>query len=406
MLHCPQCRALNLEGVRACLICGAILDEDNVGPPGHRSNIATAGIVPSQLAMGAAGVIVLVAAIAGGVWTATDERVGFAVQSVSLTYFVTNSDIALWSFLVPATFPMAVALFLLAKAGDMGGGARAHRLWPYGFLAGIMVVVAGIASGVFAASEANNAQFWLFLLVASSPVGLGVVLMITSQNQREGSLWPGTATFGILAGMVLVVAAIALGIKIATDVSEDYFWAFLLFAIVPLGIGLLAFVSAQGLREGENQGGGLPGQFIGLVVIIGGVALAGYFAKETEPHDLLMFLLFATTPMGIGLLVLLSAGNLTGDEDWRIPPVLGMLLGALVAVVGIVGGIWWSIEIEESHFWVTLLIATPQVGIGLLSVAEAQRVRIILQDDEPIKAVNLAEDDPPQEFDDDFTADS
>jgi hypothetical protein len=68
-----------------------------------------------------------------------------------------------------------------------------------------------------------------------------------------------------------------------------------------------------------------------------------------------------------------------------------MVSGALVAVAGVIGGFWWSFEIEESRFWVTLLIATPQVGIGLSCVVDAQRARIILPEDEPVDAMDQSE---------------
>ena len=97
------------------------------------------------------------ASIATGIWTATHEPIGFAVSVVSLTSFVVNSDNSFWSFLVRAIFPMAVGSLLLVEAGNFGSRSRADRLSHSALFTNIIVVIAGIVTGVWEVTQSQSA---------------------------------------------------------------------------------------------------------------------------------------------------------------------------------------------------------------------------------------------------------
>ena len=63
----------------------------------------------------------------------------------------------------------------------------------------------------------------------------------------------GAAWYGRLLGLLIVVGGLALGAKIASDADEYEYWVFLQLALPPVGIGFLILVAAEGLQQLGNR---------------------------------------------------------------------------------------------------------------------------------------------------------
>ena len=75
---------------------------------------------------------------------------------------------------------------------------------------------------------------------------------------QGGNTGPDTAVlFGRILGTLIVVIALAVGIKVADSVRVDEFWAFLSTIMEPMGIGFLILVASEILnRMGRRHKGG------------------------------------------------------------------------------------------------------------------------------------------------------
>ncbi len=63
----------------------------------------------------------------------------------------------------------------------------------------------------------------------------------------------GAAWYGRLLGLLIVVGGLALGAKIASDANQNEFWIFLQVVLTPVGVGFLILVAAEGLQQLGNR---------------------------------------------------------------------------------------------------------------------------------------------------------
>ena len=63
----------------------------------------------------------------------------------------------------------------------------------------------------------------------------------------------GVAWYGRLLGLLIVGGGLALGAKFASLAGENEFWIFLQVVLTPVGIGFLILVAAEGLQQLGNR---------------------------------------------------------------------------------------------------------------------------------------------------------
>ncbi len=63
----------------------------------------------------------------------------------------------------------------------------------------------------------------------------------------------GAAWYGRVLGLLIVVGGLALGAKIASDANQNELWIFLQVVLTPVGIGFLILVAAEGLQQLGNR---------------------------------------------------------------------------------------------------------------------------------------------------------
>ena len=162
-------------------------------------------------------------------------------------------------------------------------------------LAGIVVIIAGFALGNWMSSldiETRNSRvgvlsytpflsgFWAFFASATVTTGIGFCVLIKGLAIHSSSTdWRIIGTFTRVAGTAIAIAGIISAIKAVTvsgDGSDaDRFWGFLLWATFPVGLGLLAFsLGGQLLHSGQGKGMAVLGGILGLVVAVAGVAVS------------------------------------------------------------------------------------------------------------------------------------
>ena len=350
-----------------------------------------------------AGIAVIAAAFAVGIWAALEGE-GLMLGAVgSLIFFPLIAD-GFWAFLVIATLPAGIGLCILMKASALRVGGTPREAVILGRLAGAVVIVAGLAAGIKLATIADSNGFWAFLLVAMNPVGIGFLAIVSTGPLRGGRAWSSVAPIGPPAGVVIVAAALATGIKIATDVEEDAVWAFLFYATTPMGVGFLLFSSAAAVRGlalwrdatklvwlfglglfVAALAGGLfhvrhqmpllkYGWVFGFAVVVAALAVGIWAADDSPVNSVLTFLIVATTPVGIGLLVFVSAEASRRGAALHNGAIFARMCGGVVIVAALVLGVWAAVELGESEFWVFLLFGTTPLAFGLLGLTEMRRV--------------------------------
>ena len=203
---------------------------------------------------------------------------------------------------------MGIGFLVLVATEAMLGDTPYSKAVVLGRVAGAAVVIAALALGIKVAVDAGGDQFWVFLAIVTTPMGIGFLVLVATEAMLGDTPYSKAVVLGRVAGAAVVIAALALGIKVAVDAGGDQFWVFLGRVTTPIGIGFLVLVAAEAmLGDTEHSSTVVLGRVAGAVVVIAALAYGIKFAGDAGGDQFWMFLETATIPMGIGFLVLVLA---------------------------------------------------------------------------------------------------
>ena len=235
-------------------------------------------------------------------------------------------------------------------------------------LAGALLIIAGFVVGIYTAvvvepdphplyTQINllltspsypfllTGGFWGFLIGSTLPIGLGTLLLVKAEGMRLAEISDSAIMYGRAAGIGVAVAGLVLGIWAATQGEGVGFWRFLLLAFLPMGVGLLILLSVEGMR-GPDMADGIS--FYGRLA---GVAMLvagfGLGSWASASGGFWAFLGFAAPRMGLGLLVLLSVESMEAGRGSRSLDNAATY-GKLVGAVIAIAGLAYGIWIATS----------------------------------------------------------
>ncbi len=286
------------------------------------------------------------------------------------------------------------------------------------------MVIAGLVIGIdiavfdaylsldFALLSISRAQtflipdgFWGFLLGSTLPTGLGALLLVKAEGMRSAKVPDNVIVYGRAAGIAVAAAGFALGIWAATREAGGGFWAFLSFALFPMGVGLLILLSVEGIRgSGVNDRIPFFGRLACIAMLVAGFGLGSWnwadfvgawlstrseafpIGSEAFLHwwppftmrsmglgGFWSFLGAAAFPMGMGLAGFLSVELIEarrGAKSLDNAAPYGKLAGGIIAVAGL-----------TRRF---LSGSTLPMGLGPLLLAKAEGMRFTRLSDKAI----------------------
>ena len=272
----------------------------------------------------------------------------------------------LWMFLMAAIFPIGLGILLIVKTEGMRLSELPDSAVMYGRVAGVVIAAAGLALGIWGATQGG--KFWGFLTFGSVPIVIGLLILLTVEGMRGSDTLDKVSFYGRLVGLAVIIA----GFGLASWASAfGGFWAFLGVAVPIMGVGLLVILSVELIeaRRGAKllDNAVLYGKLAGGVIAIAGLAFAIWVSMSVVANGFLFFLLAAPIPMGIGFLIHRWAEDLDSDAQDPLPIPFGWLALGILAVMGVASGIWLAVEVGSNHglliFLGTLIVP---VGLGLL----------------------------------------
>lgn len=99
-------------------------------------------------------------------------------------------------------------------------------------------------------------QFMVFLEEITTLMGIGFLVLVATEAMLGDTPHSKAVVLGRVAGAAVVIAALAYGIKFAGDSGGDQFWVFLVVVTTPMGIGFLVLALAEAIkRRGPRYSG-------------------------------------------------------------------------------------------------------------------------------------------------------
>ena len=339
-----------------------------------------------------AGVLVLAAAFAVGIWAAAGvARTDIAVWMLTLV----ASPEGFWAFLLVATTPVGFGVLLLLQAESMRDTRTVPAIADWGQAAGFGVVAAGVAGGIWAATAAFYDAFWAFLVVATVPLGVGTTVVLKAVSLQKDFQAAALKGLGLAIGLIVIAAAFAIGVWVSSNVGQGLFvfglpidvheqgaLVFFMFASWPAGVGLLVFVMTAELYNRTCQiEASSFGLVVGLALAFLGVVLALWLPLTVSqdgyvPRDVAVFLGLnaGLYPFAIGLAVggasvsLRRPGNDAAKLAWLGTIAVFVVTSAVAGEAGI--------GYDEGFFWVFLSIALVPVAVAFTLAASAETCRL------------------------------
>ncbi len=197
-------------------------------------------------------------------------------------------------------------------------------------LAGVGVLAASLLIGADVTRKAASDAVWLFLLAVTTPFGFGFLALVTTEAMRTRTAPTSAIFLGRLAGVAVLVAAVAVMVRFGGQVEGIGFWWVLRNFALQAGIACLVLVATEALRRERRLNiAVLLGRFAGILVILAAVATGIRFAAEGEDSAFWVFLLWATTPLAIGVLLLVATEAMGGSDRDGHAVTLGRAAGGL-----------------------------------------------------------------------------
>ena len=202
---------------------------------------------------------------------------------------------------------------------------------------------------------------WGFLRVMSAWSPLAVLLLLANPglsfpNRRQ-------AIFGLAAGLLTIVVALAIGAHAASRTPISGFWQLVGAVMAPGALGLLLVMAARDyLPLNRRQVQVLPWAAAGLVfiaVLAYSIWLADYAAQD----GFWIGLGNLATRLTLVLLILLVARS--------IPPFAGIASAIAISLALCAYAVWWTSSAQTGgstgDIWIWLLIATTSGSFAVLA---------------------------------------
>jgi hypothetical protein len=301
-----------------------------------------------------------------------------------------------WIFLHRAAIPLSYGLLILifTEAVNRAGNDQKARFIGWG--ASLLVMGIALALGAkiaieVGAIEAGTDYGWVFLTQAAFPLGIGLLILVSSQASYS-SKWDGDhyttkgVGVGVWVGLLFVGTALAIGGKAASMTGHGTMELSMLFgnfgavswiiikegtsvaaffagAGLPLSIGFLILVVAQTSAGTSNpRTAKLVGRGLGLVVV--GIALVlGVSMSQMEgTFSVLDILVLIDTPLGMGMLIFVISEGFNPGGDKQMVKMIGRGSGLLIVAIPLVAG---TVSFGEVSYINNVLIFMNGVAIPL-----------------------------------------
>jgi hypothetical protein len=264
---------------------------------------------------------------------------GAAALTVELTSQVSGNEF--WFIIILLGPGLTLGLLIVATAERQG----ADKAPAWAVSAGVVMIASSLLLALKAVDQpqilnvtldAGTSGFWAAInaLAWTMPVAVAVLLVLTGLG--AGGPLGSPSRWAMVAGFVIVILGLALGLKWALDPPvfppilaerrpfDDVFW-FIRYASVPAALGLLLAVSSlPSAGSDEPRWRVLWPAVAGLVVLMAGIYRGVEVANFVDGERINAFMYEATLPAALALLVLITA---------RLVPPLGGALGVAVLVV-------------------------------------------------------------------------
>ena len=182
-----------------------------------------------------AGTAVVIAAVAVGIEDARD-----AIKD------------EFWEILLVVTPPTGIGFLVLVTTEAMLGNAPHSKAVVLGRVAGTAVVIkvaVDVGGDRFWVFDAGGDGFWAFLLTVTTPIGIGFLVLVVTEAMLGDTPHSKAVVLGRMAGAAVVIAALAVGIKVVRDAGGDGFWWFLISVTNRMGIGFLVLVATEAVKR-------------------------------------------------------------------------------------------------------------------------------------------------------------
>jgi len=264
-----------------------------------------------------------------------------------------------WGFVATAEWAITLGALVLATAYVLG---PEHQRPAWAPAVGAFAVAGALALALKAGTDNNfylyrsEAGFWGFLdaMTNSMPLALLLLLPLQRQDRPIG----GPSRWGIYAGAAIVAVSLALGVHAVVESRDSSLWQFLSTVTSPVGLGLLLLIAslAPDVPDGLRKAGVIAAA---AAVTIAGFAYAIHFADAIPLHQGWIFLQNVTGKVALALLILASAGLLRQRQAW--------LAAAAVIVATLAHALWLS-TLEDITFdaWAFLYVAQSGLAYAAL----------------------------------------
>jgi hypothetical protein len=266
---------------------------------------------------------------------------GAAALTVELTSRASGNEF--WFVIILLGPGLTLGLLIIAT----GERQVADKAPAWAVSAGVVMIASSLLLALKAVDQpqilnvtldAGTSGFWAAInaLAWTMPVAVALLLVLTGLG--AGRPLGSPSRWALVAGIVIVILGLALGLKWALDPPvfppilaerrpfNDVFW-FVQYASVPASLGLLLAVSAL-----PSAGSDAPAPrwrvlwpaLAGFVVLLAGIYRGVEVASFVEGEKVYAFMYEATLLAALALLVLITA---------RLVPLAGGALGVAVLVV-------------------------------------------------------------------------
>lgn len=310
-------------------------------------------------------------------WLARFAGVGVLIATLVVGVNVTiqaESD-AVWLFLLAVTTPLGLGFLALVTAEAMPGGTTHRSAVILGRLAGVAVLIAAVAVIVRFGTPAGDIRFWWTLRIFTLQVGIACLVLLGTEVLRQNRGLRIAVILGRLAGVVVVLASVGVGIRFAVEGGDSVFWVFLLWATTPVAFGVLVLVATEVNRGHRPDGRAvILGRAAGGLLIIASLAVAIRFSVE-DAGGAWSLVPKTSTQLGLAFLVLVLSESMRRERDQVRVLLWGRWFGAIVVLAALASGLRFAVQSTHAEILAFLETVTTPIAVALIVVVSAEAIR-------------------------------
>lgn len=238
--------------------------------------------------------------------------------------------------------------------------------------AGIAVVAAALALGVRLYDQGQEEKIWLFILGVTTLATFGFLIIAVAERIHPSMFAVAVGRSLVAAGVLSVLASLALSIKLTTEASIDEAWTFIasLTMFSPPLLGVLLVLTALPPLDDRLLGRtSYPALALGVASALGAVAYTIRTVSDgNTDNSAWVILSLATAPVAASL-ILISAARPSEPSGFRpiAMATCGLSLACLVSTIAF--GLWFVDQVDgPGSFWLFLGVSTLALSIGFLAL--------------------------------------